>query len=319
MNFRFLFKSVYALPLLTILFCTGCLADKTPQKYPYILATEQFSTSFLVLDPNVDISSPAAIVWRYNPAVDWDIENKHLRAFRNPSDAKIVQNGSKLLFTTSGGVCGLIDLTLKKLEWLVFANGNPHSAELLPDGNAVTASSIGSYLMLFDLKKDIKGSISKKYALKSAHGVVWDNKTQLLYACGRNGVVSYKYDPVKVELTPVREYNLDLPERIADAHDLIIDPVDGKLLVTVTRGLVKLDQITGAFEVITPRRRIKSVSVAPEIGTLIVLAEKGGWWSDTLRWVDKHGAITDFIRMPHMHFYKARWIPDSENIWLKNK
>ena len=316
---RLLFKCVCILLLPAVLFCTGCLVEKAPQKYPYILATEQFTTSFMVLNPNVDILSPEAIVWRYNPAVDWDIENKHLRAFRNPSDAKIVQNGSKLLFTTSGGVCGLIDLTQKKLDWLVFANGNPHSAELLPDGNAVTVSSIGSYLMLFDLKKDIKGSISKKYILKSAHGVVWDNKNQLLYACGRNGVVSYKYDPEKVELTPVREYNLDLPERIADAHDLIIDPVDGKLLVTVTRGLLKLDQITGAFEVITPHRRIKSVSVVPEIGIMIVMAEKGTWWSDKLRRVDSRGAITDFIRMPHMHFYKARWISDSENIWLKNK
>ena len=304
--------------LAVILTNTGCAVDKQLSRYPYIVAAEQFSTSFLVLNPNVDILSKEAIVWRYDPAVHWDFDGKYLRTFRNPSEAKIVKNGTKLLFTCSGGACGLIDIATEKLDWLVFAYGNPHSAEILPDGNAVTASSIGSYLMLYDLKKDLKGSVNKKYTLKSAHGVVWDPKTQLLYACGKHGVVSYKYDPEKVELTQKRIYNLDRPDIAAYGHDLQLDPRDGKLLVTVTRGLVKLDQVSGEFEVITPQRRLKAVSSLPGYATLTMMATER-YWSDELHLIDSNGKVVDFLRLPHMHFYKARWISDKENIWLENK
>ena len=317
--FQKLLKSLRAVPVLAMLWVLcGCAADKPTLHYPYIIAAEQFSTSFLVLNPNVDPCSREAIVWRYNPAVHWDFDDKYLRKFRNPSEAKIVENGSKLLFTCSGGACGLIDLATEKLDWLVFAGGNPHSAEILPDGNAVTASSIGSHLMLWDLKKDIKGSVSKKYMLPSAHGVVWDPQTQLIYACGKHGIVSYKYDPEKVELTQVRIYNLDRKDIAAYAHDLLLDPCDGKLLVTVTRGLVKVDQISGAFEVITPQRYLKSASISPAAGTLVMMATRR-YWSDELHKVDEQGRIVDFIRLPHMQFYKARWISDNENMWIKNK
>lgn len=296
----------------------GCTLnmENSVAKYPYIVAAEQFSTSFIVIDPNVDVLKNEAIVWRYAPIKDWDVPEDKLRTFSNPSEVKIVKDGTKLLLTCSGGACALIDLATGKYDWLVFPYGNPHSAELLPDGNVVTASSTGAYLRLYDLKKDIKGTVSKKYPLESAHGVVWDKKTELLYACGKHGIVSYKYDPEKVELTQVKEYNLDLPDLASGGHDLYLDPRDGKLLVTVTRGMVKVDQESGKFEVITPQRHIKSVSVAPGIGTLVMIPTES-WWSDKLGILDEQGVIKDFIRMPHMRFYKARWIPDMEKFQFK--
>ena len=307
--------------LLTVVTAANVAEKNGKTQYPYIITAEQFSTSFIVINPNVDPLSEAAIVWRYDPLQDWNIDDKYARYFTNPSEAKIVNNGTKLLLTSSGGICALVDLKKCASDWVVFPEGNTHSAEILSDGNLLTASSAsGGYLTLYDLKKDRKGSIYKKYVLRRAHTIVFDPKDKLLYVAWKEGIISYKYDPEKVELKEIRKYNLNRPDLTANTHDLIIDPVDGKLIMSLTRGLIKLDQATGKFELIHPQRHIKSISADPKHGLLLTFPDTYKiWWNDKLHILGADGKIKQFFRMPHMRFYKARWIPDNENFWLKNK
>ena len=175
-------------------------------KLPLIVAAEQLSTRFLILDPNEDPLSQAAIKWAWNPRQSPKVELDHYYFYNNPSEVKLIDNGKKLLFSCSGGACGIIDIASGELLTHVYPMGNPHSIEILPDGNLVTASSTGARLTLFDLKSDPSGRKCKKYPLRSAHGVVFDTQKQILFSCGSSGLSEWKYDPEKVELVLVKEH-----------------------------------------------------------------------------------------------------------------
>ncbi|NCB09365.1 MAG: hypothetical protein EOM73_14520, partial [Bacteroidia bacterium] len=88
------------------------------------------------------------MVWNWVPAEQ--IQNpEHVKWFNNPSDAKVVYNGEYVLMTASGGACALIRIRDKKTMFYAKAGHNPHSAEILPDGNIVCAASTGNCLTVF--------------------------------------------------------------------------------------------------------------------------------------------------------------------------
>jgi hypothetical protein len=189
--------------------------------------------------------------------------------------------------------------------------GNPHSIEILPDGNLVTASSTGRRITLFDLKSDPSGKKFKRYTFRSAHGVVFDKKTQHLFGCGSYGLAEWKYDPEKVDLTLVREHifaNNKNGKNKFGGHDLYFDPADGMLTLTGSNEFCKVDSVTGKRTVIANIDHIKSVSFTANAPTLLLVPNER-WWNDALTVLDKNGTVRELIRYPHFRFYKARWIP----------
>ena len=291
-----------------MLFC-GCVSKEAAQekKYPYIIATEQASTRFLLIDPNIDPASGKAIVWSWTP------EKSMVRGFANPSDAKIVQNGTRLLTASSGGICALIDIQSGKLLHALQAGNNPHSADILPDGNIVTAASTGRCVRLFDVKNDPSGKKYTQYHQDSAHGVVYDEKTDRVYTCGLYGIVAWRYDADKVTLTKEKEYPAPRKTRYFGGHDLTMDPRNGKLLVSGTEEIYHFDQFTGEYSLYLPVRDVKSISTLPGMPDVnLMLIPTEGWWSDFLRIQDAAG-LRPLIRFPGFRFYKARW---AENVIL---
>ena len=89
------------------------------------------------------------IVWEWLPGQSASIKKEHVSWFTNPSDAKPVYGGQAILMNASGGGVALIRLADKKVLFYAFAGGNTHSAELLPDGNIVAASSTGNFMTVF--------------------------------------------------------------------------------------------------------------------------------------------------------------------------
>ena len=280
-------------------------------KLPLIVAAEQLSTRFLILDPNEDPLSKKAIKWAWTPNQSPKIKLDHYYFYGNPSEVKLIDNGKKLLFSCSGGACGIIDTASGELLTQVYPMGNPHSIEILPDGNIVTASSTGNRLTLFDLKSDPSGKKFKKYTYNNAHGVVFEKKNNLLFSCGAPGLAEWKYDPEKVELILVKEHIFTSSKngkKHFGGHDLYFDPADGMLTLTGSNEFCKVDSVTGKRTVIATIDHIKSVSFTANAPTLLLIPNER-WWNDTLTVLDKNGTARELIRYPHFRFYKARWIP----------
>ena len=102
--------------------------------------------------------------------------------------------------TASGGAVALIRLSDHKLMFYANCGQNPHSAEVLPDGNIVTAESKSGEINTFvvDTVK-VLGAKANTVKLGNAHNVVWDKKRSYLYATAtkKEGVTAlfrFKYD-----------------------------------------------------------------------------------------------------------------------------
>ena len=83
-----------------------------------------------------------------------------------------------MLVTASGGGVALIRIADKKAMFYAKPGGNPHSAEVLPDGNVVVASSTGNLLSVY-VYNGADSYVSRPaftMPVHSAHNVVWDRK-----------------------------------------------------------------------------------------------------------------------------------------------
>jgi hypothetical protein len=104
--------------------------------------------------------------------------------FGTTDDCKPVEGGRKILISSSGGACALVDRQSGRVLWYARVP-NAHSLELLPRDRVVVASSVnakGNRLILFNLVKSDQPVWETP--LPSAHGVVWDEKRQRLWALG---------------------------------------------------------------------------------------------------------------------------------------
>ncbi|MBE6372924.1 MAG: WD40 repeat domain-containing protein [Lentisphaerae bacterium] len=278
--------------------------NDSPVRYPLIAAAEQFSSRILLLDPNRDPLSDQAIVWQWSPMHDWDMDRDTLRQYVNLSEVKPVSGGTRLLVTASGGACVMLDLRTGRLEYALAAGGNPHSAELLPDGNVVTASSKG-YLRLFDLKNDPSGKTFTDSYQESAHGVVLIPGQDRLFSSGKDGLILWQYDADRVRLIRQQEFQFNLPDLRFAGHDLVLHPVNGKLYLTGTSRMLEVDPDSGRAEQVFEIPKIKSISFAPGFPPLVIIPDES-WWTSRLRLLED-GTPRELLRIPHFRFYKARW------------
>ena len=251
------------------------------------------------------------IIW------EWSAQSGGLPAtavnwFTNPSDVKVVYGGQYLLTTASGGGVALIRISDRKTMFYAYAGGNPHSAELLPDGNIVVASSTGNYLTVFKtdtlsatLKTAALGgtaAYSKRIPVAFGHNVVWDRKGQLLWTAAMNQLIAYRYngDCAHPDLKAVDSFPLPGTE----AHDLF--PVYGSnvLWLTNTTNVYLFDLATHKLtQASTPQKNIKSISSGPKGYPVIMVTPKEKWWTDEIR--DSNGKQVFY--QGGLKIYKARW------------
>lgn len=229
------------------------------------------------------------------------------RTFATTDDCKPVDGGRRILISSSSGGCAVVERPSGKATWYARAP-NAHSIELLPENRIVVASSInaqGNKLVLFDLARPDQPIWDTP--LVSAHGVVWDESRQLLWALGQTELRGYALrdwtsDQPSLSLTD------SYPLPTGDGHDLQPVPKSDDLIVTTGRGVYLFDRQSRRFRPhpeLGDRPRVKSVNVHPVTGQMVLIeASQKAWWNDTVELLSPPGTI----RLPDLRLYKARWL-----------
>ena len=127
----------------------------------------------------------AGLIW------EWDSSTETAKLSRpdHIDDAKPVYDNKKLLITSSYSWCALVDIETKNLDFYATGLTNAHSAEILPGDRIVVACAEG-YIAIYD--KSRSNVQIAQYPLTSAHGVVWSEKKQRLYAIGGTSLQIYR-------------------------------------------------------------------------------------------------------------------------------
>jgi hypothetical protein len=318
----FMKRKSIALYVICLAFVAGCTRESslsTPEKNDgaNVASAEAAATpkEMIICDQKnnrivmVDINNGNKITWEWKATADYaKIRSGAQGWFSNLSEAKPVYSGKYILATASGGGVAIINISTKKAIWYDYAGGNTHAAELLPDGNVVTASTTGGYLMIFTVDSYIndESAQSGKITFTDVHNVVWDFKNKLLWAAGQNKLKAFSYNNSCRNPGITLKKTYTMPE--GNAHDLF--PVHGsttELWLTNSGHVYKFNVTTGAFTLSKTISAVKSVSSGPSgYATILTIANgKGGesWRTDEVK--DLNGNTV--FKNTSFGMYKARW------------
>ena len=287
--------------MISVLLCSLCAVGQDLRNQ--ILCSDQKTRDVFIMDANGDWSKLEAILWHWNPKDDPNIPPERLRAFNNMSDSKCVSNGTQVLVVASGGGMALIDVATKQSVFTAYPGGNTHSAELLPDGTVITASSTGATLKVFTRIGDEKTPHKTfTYKFPGGHGVVWDQIHGLVWAVGADVLVAFRYnfDVENPQLIPVQSFDLG---KGYSGHDLVLLKKENKLLLT-GRDVKEFDTMLGTLRLFSNRCPVKSISIHPETGEQLVQIPNEEWWNDTVMLLngDRKWTLPNKARI-----YKVRW------------
>ena len=231
-------------------------------------------------------------------------------------DCKPVDNGKKLLVTSSYNWCVLLDIATGQVLFHTTAAPNAHSAELLPDNRIAVACSEGSdsnnnKVQVYDIARP--NLVLFQSELSSAHGVVWNETTQRLYAIGGQSLQIYKLKDWATS-TPSLELEKTVQTPYGGLHDM--SPVNPNTLCIGGRRAYLYDSGDNQFTEMTlfaSSTAIKSINYNDDTGELwytdSTIPEGSQTWStQTIRYAtDRNGsAATRTIKVPDLDMYKVR-------------
>jgi hypothetical protein len=212
--------------------CTTC----------YIATTNQASNRIELYDENVtDWNSADALKWSWWAASWGGFSDTEISAWSNPSDVK-VRNTSHwsgtsqvIVVTASGGLAAIAGHPDGLRKWARVVGGNPHSAELLPNGNIAIAASTGGWVRVYASSQGGSNGTYAQFNLPDAHGVLWDPANNCLWVLGDNlyalSVGGTAANPTLSEITTRR---FTVPGTGHDLSPYYGDP--NKLLFSETSG-----------------------------------------------------------------------------------
>jgi hypothetical protein len=222
--------------------------------------------------------------------------------FRTTDDCKPVDNGRRILISSSAGAVALVDRETRRASFSARVT-NAHSIEMLPGGRIAAAASVstagtGDRIVIFDATT---GKEIASDALRSAHGAVWDDARGVLWALGGDVLRAYNVGPIRLE----RTFEIALPTE--GGHDLVAIPGSSRLFVSTVPRCYYFDRERRQFsphDSLGDRGNIKSYNVHPQTGRVVYIqAERPNWWSERLHFERPDGTL----HLPGEHLYKARW------------
>jgi len=174
-------------------------------------------------------------------------------------DCKPIEGNSKLLVTSSSHWSVIIDYATRNIDFWTTHSNNAHSAEVLPGNKlAVACSTPCDQVQLYD--RSLPNKILHTVELPAAHGVVWNEKRQRLYAVGKKKMGIYRLEGADTD-TPklIEEASVTTP--MGSCHDLT--PVDENTLCVSGKNSYLFDIDTKKFTELTQfngRTALKSVN-----------------------------------------------------------
>jgi hypothetical protein len=276
-----------------------------------LLATTAFAGDLLLvcggdevfqIDPAAD---PPAKLWSWRakdrPEIPADLKG----AFNTTDECKPLDGGKRLLVTSSGGGCALLELPSGKALWWARVP-NAHSIEALPGGRIAVASSVnanGNKVLLFDGK--IPGKSIAELPLPSAHGLVWDETRKCLWALGFGELLACEIAGDKITVKTRHK----LPDN--DGHDLRAVPGSPDLMLSTHAGVWRFHRDEARFRPdpdLKDRVEVKSADFHPATGRLVVIQSSGrNWWTETIELL--HPAAKRTFKGETL--YKARWLANA--------
>ena len=265
------------------------------------------------------IDSEKAMAEGYEAATTWHWDAKSAATtlglaetrMNHLDECKPVDNGTKLLVTSSYGWCVLLDRQTKQVLFHTTKTPQAHSAELLPGNFIAVACSTGTgtgynCIQLYDAARPNESL--GQYPLTSAHGVVWNPATKRLYAAGNSTLQTYTFTNSELTL----ENSMLTPQ--TDVHDLsFID--DNTLLIAGKKGFTFdiAHKAYTAIKLFNNSTALKSVNYNPstrEMWYTDATTPEGDytWSTHTLRWTASPSGTQPgrTITIPNMNIYKVR-------------
>ena len=193
------------------------------------------------------------MLWHWTPA-DSDLTAAEQAWFELPDEVKPIYDCKYLLITATRGGVAIIRIEDKRVMFYACPKGQPHSAELLPDGNVVVASSTdgtadGDKLRLYevDFGRRFASEPVATYPLTFGHNAVWDRTNELLWATAGDVIHTYRYTRSDGRPALVLQDTYPLPEGQNNAHELF--PVYGlnQLWLTTPNAIWKFNVSTKEF------------------------------------------------------------------------
>ncbi len=167
-------------------------------------------------------------LWSWKGSDSSDLPASLKRQFATTDECKPVRNGRQILISSSGGGCALVDYASRRVLWSASVP-NAHSVELLPQGRIAVASSTassgrGDRIVVFN--ENGEGDVVWQGPLQSAHGLVWDDARQRLWALGFDVLESYELaDWSSASPSLKRSTSTPLPSRA----DMTCRPFPGRM------------------------------------------------------------------------------------------
>ena len=229
-------------------------------------------------------------------------------------DCKFVDNGTKLLLTSSYGWCALLDYPTGNMLFHTTQVPNAHSAEYIPGGYVAVATSVGSTdlhnnVQLYSIDKSEQ--ILAKADLYSGHGLVWDYSRNVLYGAGGDVV---KVFDVTLGEKPAITLKKTIKAPKNGIHDLM--RVDNSTLTVAGDHAYLFNVDTEMFTemaLFSGSSSIKSLNYNGETGELwytdaTIPEGSESWSSQKIRYsTNKDGSSADrIIKVPDMDMYKVR-------------
>ena len=268
---------------------------------------------------------------------EWSVDLKGHGGATNLSGVKYREDtvfGDVIIAVASGGFAGIIKYPSKEVIWETKSCGsNPHSIEILPNGNLVCASSNGNTLRIYHTSALLKGDKATadtylQYNLYGAHGVLWDPTEEVLWALGDKELRAYGLvgEASEQKLTVLGGMGLPLPATHPGGHDLSADFSDKNYLyVTTNKGVLRFNKEENAFATDYPFASVIS-TVCTGFGNNLngnfaISSRNGGkgtpwenasyasWCTDTIQFARRTGEATmvkETYKAADSAFYKVR-------------